>query len=93
MGTFATDLMPIETAPHDGTIILTENGTCRWVHHSELSKTACHRWANGAWQKFTEGQWIFCAANGFVFQCQENGCWFTEPKQWMPLPHWMKSNT
>lgn len=51
---------PIETAPRDGTVILTDEGLVRYVSQ--------RYWASPV----SEG-WFQCAPCGYIFDCADNG--------------------
>lgn len=67
---------PIDTAPRDGTVILTDCGFARFLD--------ARRWAS----PITEG-WVECDPFGHIYECADNGEWYCSPKLWQPVPEWI----
>jgi hypothetical protein len=69
---------PIMTAKRDGTVILSDQGSCRWV-----------TWAcNG---KNNDGAWYLCEVNGYIPSCVDWGIETSQldspaPTRWVPFP-------
>lgn len=73
--------MPIDTAPTDGTPILTEHGVV----------------CNDISPHYQHPRWIRCTPSGDHIEPADSGSmWFgslpyyVDPKVWVPLPDWMK---
>jgi hypothetical protein len=66
---------PIETAPKDGTVILTDVGIVRWLCLYGYCRP---------------NNWVMCAPCGHCPECADNGYFIEEPTLWTPLPDWMK---
>jgi hypothetical protein len=62
----------IETAPKDGTVILTDDGTCKYDEDYRPSNS----------------KWRLCTLSGFVPSCCEYGYVISEinPVLWQPIP-------
>lgn len=69
---------PIETAPKDGTPILTDDGLVCYTPYRKY--TACITGKDGTWQH--------CDTEGGVFCCADEGPWEAGPTWWLPLPQW-----
>lgn len=67
---------PIETAPKDGTVILTDCGFCKYRKIT---------W----WSGKGDGKWVECDPFGSIYECADNGPWVCEPKFWTPVPEWI----
>lgn len=67
---------PINTAPHDGTTILSDVGFCRWIEP-------------GQWGSPMPKGWHECDPFGNLFECADNGYWQCMPSKWMPVPQWI----
>ena len=69
---------PIDTAPKDGTVILTDCGVVRWI---DLYR---HGWPKG------RVDWVTCSAAG-VWTIDRLGRVNNQfPSLWCPLPEWMR---
>ena len=68
----------IETAPKDGTVILTDQGLALYLDQ--------RRWASPV----SHGKWACCDPYGNIFECADNGDYLCEPSLWMPLPDWIR---
>jgi len=66
---------PIDTAPRDGTPILTDRGTVCWLNEPDWGE------APG---------WFHCDSSGDAMACIDYGQFRTVPTVWTPLPDWMK---
>ncbi len=64
---------PIDTAPKDGTPILTDCGICLWVNPPD-------------WGCPMEEGWHDCSFGGGIYSCADAGDYRSDPKLWMPLP-------
>lgn len=73
---------PIDSAPKDGTPILTEEGVVMWRERRHMPyDTRRHMLVN------KEGDWCHCDSCGSAFCCADEGpFWAGAPKFWMPLP-------
>lgn len=69
-------ILAIETAPRDGSVILTDEGFARYIDQNH-------------WASPVENGWAQCSPNGTLFDDAENGFWYCEPKQWQPIPDWI----
>lgn len=68
---------PIETAPKDGTVILTDCGFVRWI-------------GGGYWGRAPQdGKWVACTPCDYVYTCADSGEWTESPKFWEPIPAWI----
>ncbi len=70
------DIQPIETAPKDGTPILSNEGYVLWERIYFLN------------QPTGKGKWIACFPDGGVFQCADNGPCECKPTHWTPTKIW-----
>lgn len=68
---------PIETAPKDGTVILTELGFCIYFDQRNWGSPVNH------------GKWVHCDTYGTPFDCADEGYCLCEPRFWMPVPKWI----
>jgi hypothetical protein len=68
---------PIDTAPRDGTVILTDDGFALYMD-SKL------------WGSPVNSGWVSCFPDGKVFDCADNGSYYCSPKLWEPVPEWCK---
>lgn len=68
---------PIETAPTDGTIILTDQGVAMYIDRR-------------FWGSPTKDGWALCDRSGNAYDCADNGTYYLDPEVWVPLPRWMK---
>lgn len=64
---------PIDTAPKDGTVILTDEGICIWRNRSSYFVNPT-------------GDWCHCDSYGAAFICADDGPFWAAPKVWIPLP-------
>lgn len=62
---------PIDTAPKDGTVVLTNEGLVKWSDKL--------RWGRPI-------GWIACDVDGCPFRCCEEGPWEMSPNWWMVMP-------
>ncbi len=69
---------PIETAPKDGTVILTDEGFVLYLDQKRWGSPVPH------------GKWALCDPGGYVFECADNGPFLCNPKLWEPVPDWCK---
>jgi len=69
---------PIETAPKDGTTILTDCGFARYLDQR-------HYWGSPV----KDGTWVECRPDGDVYRCADEGNWYCNPKLWIPVPAWI----
>jgi hypothetical protein len=69
---------PIESAPRDGTVILTNDGVATYVDPKN--------WGSPV----TKG-WYTCTTQGDIPSCADYGMSISgiSPTHWMPLPDWM----
>jgi hypothetical protein len=65
---------PISTAPKDGTVILTNEGSGRYVDQRN-------------WGSPVSNGWYLCTASGYIPHCADEGMSVSEmtPRMWMPL--------
>lgn len=68
---------PIESAPRDGTVILTDRGFARYVDQRH-------------WGSPVENGWVECSPDGSIYECADNGEWYCSPKIWTPVPTWIQ---
>ncbi len=66
----------IETAPMDGTAILTNCGFARHVNEA-------------GWGCPVTGGWVECDPFGNIYNCVEDGWWYCHPTKWQPVPDWI----
>jgi hypothetical protein len=64
---------PIDTAPKNGTPVLTDCGICLYVK-PEL------------WGSPMDKGWHDCDYGGHIYECADNGPYQSDPNFWMPLP-------
>lgn len=66
---------PISTAPKDGTVILTDEGTGCYVDQRN-------------WGSPVRNGWYLCTSQGDIPICADDGMSISEitPKLWIPLP-------
>lgn len=66
---------PISTAPKDGTVILTNEGTGCYVDQR-------------VWGSPVSNGWYLCYTGGYIVSCADDGMAASSmsPKFWMPLP-------
>lgn len=69
---------PIESAPRDGTVILTDCGCAMYLDQ-------CY-WGSPV----PSGRWAECSPGGTPDECADNGIFTCSPSLWVPLPEWMK---
>ena len=69
---------PIETAPRDGTVILTDEGLALFAQPSSWDSD----------ERFP--QWLTCDAYGQAFLSSSETEISCFPTKWTPLPDWMK---
>lgn len=69
---------PIETAPRDGSVILTECGFVRFLDQ--------RRWGSAV----PHGKWACCEPGGELFTCADEGESLCDPKRWTPVPEWIR---
>lgn len=69
----------IETAPRDGTVILTDAGFVRYLD------LAYRAWASAVGR----GSWACCDPAGHIFDCADHGYYLCEPELWEPMPAWL----
>ncbi len=67
---------PIETAPKDGTVILTECGFVLYIDQKN-------------WGSPVRNGWACCTPREEIFDCADNGNYYCEPKFWEPVPQWI----
>lgn len=68
---------PIESAPRDGTTILTEHGFARYLDQKRWGSPVKH------------GEWAECSPDGRIYECADDGPWYCSPKWWTPVPTWI----
>ncbi len=68
---------PIETAPKDGTTVLTDCGFARYLDQKQWGSPVDH------------GKWAECDPFGNIYECADNGPWHCNPKLWEPVPEWL----
>lgn len=66
----------IDSAPKDGTVILTDEGLVCFVDMTSHG--------------YTEGSWVSCSPGGYCFSCADEGTWRAFPTLWTQLPEWIK---
>lgn len=71
-------VMPIATAPKDGSVILTECGFARYLNQRQWGSPVAH------------GKWASCDPQGNIFDCADNGDYLCEPERWTPVPEWIQ---
>jgi len=67
---------PIETAPKDGTVVLTDCGFARFRNQRN-------------WGSPIHNGWTECDPFGNIYECADNGAWLCNPKFWEPVPDWI----
>lgn len=72
-----TKPQPIETAPRDGTVILSDCGCVTYLDQRNWGSPVPNGWAE-------------CSPCGDPDSCADDGIRMCSPKLWMPLPEWMK---
>lgn len=70
-----SDWEPIDTAPKDGTVILTTEGTARYVDPKH--------WGS----PITRG-WHLCSSSGDIPNCEEEDACLLSPGAWMTMPEY-----
>lgn len=68
---------PIDTAPTDGTVILTDDGFA-----------SCYFEFNNLTKK-TEKTWLCSYPDGRGFRCADEGSYYCNPTLWTPVPDWI----
>ena len=68
---------PIETAPKDGTTVLTDCGFACWIDQ--------RYWGSPVNDK----KWVECDPFGNIYDDSDNGPWYCEPDLWEPVPDWI----
>jgi hypothetical protein len=66
----------IDTAPRDGTVILTDTGFARYVDHL-------------VWGSPVRNGWVNCDPFGGIYACADEGWYYSSPKLWVPVPEWI----
>lgn len=70
---------PIETAPRDGTVILTDCGFAKWLDQRQWGSPIDHY------------QWTECDPYGNIYRCADNN-YLCHPRQWTPTPDWIRTH-
>ena len=73
------DPVSIDTAPRDGTAILTDVGFALYMDQ--------HNWCSPV----PHGKWVECDPFGNPFECADNGYSVCIPTKWTPVPEWILS--
>ncbi len=66
----------IETAPRDGSVILTEQGFALYLDQNHWGSAVEH------------GKWACCDPSGSIFECADEGHYLCTPSLWEPVPSW-----
>lgn len=69
---------PIDTAPKDGTVILTDCGLVKSTNMIQLASRG------------EEQVWVLCTSNGNIYEDSDYGPITESPKLWIALPAWVK---
>lgn len=68
----------IDSAPRDGTVILTNEGFALFLDQKNWGSPVAH------------GRWASCDPSGFIFDCVDEGPYYCNPTIWMDVPEWIK---
>lgn len=71
---------PIDTAPRDGTVVLTDTGFAVYVDQK-------------CWGSPVTNGWVECDPFGKIYDCADNGWWHCFPQSWVPVPDWIYNLT
>ena len=67
---------PIDTAPKDGTVILTDCGFAKYINPNQ-------------WGSPVKEGWAECDPFANIYECADSGMWYCNPKRWTSVPDWI----
>lgn len=70
----------IDTAPKDGTPVLTEDGIMCYLDQRRWGSPVPH------------GKWVHCDSDGDPYRCADEGHWVGTPQFWMELPTFLSQS-